>query len=99
MLAEVDHLAGRLGPAAQRAFRHDLAGGAYDIAWWSEATAQCVQIAEQYRDLKVGLTDASLVALAARLGTTEVATFDERHFRAMRPTAGGDSFRLVPADD
>ena len=99
VLAEVDHLAGaRLGSTAQSAFRHDLTSGAYDITWWSEATAQCVEIAEQYRDLRVGLTDASLVALSARLGTTEVATFDERYFRAMHPITGGNSFRLLPAD-
>jgi predicted nucleic acid-binding protein len=99
VLAEVDHLAGaRLGPRAQSAFRHDLTSGAYDITWWNEATDQCVAIAEQYRDLQVGLTDASLVALATRLGTTEIATFDERHFRAMRPASGGAAFRLLPAD-
>ena len=99
VLAEIDHLAGtRLGPTAQSAFRRDLTSGAYDITWWNEATDECVAIAEQYRDLQVGLTDASLVALAARLGTTEIATFDERHFRVMRPTSGGDAFRLLPAD-
>ncbi len=99
ILAEVDHLAGaRAGVVAQRAFRADLASGAYDIAWWPEAAAQCVSIAEQYHDLDVGLADASLVALASRLGTVDIATFDERHFRAMRPESGGNAFRLLPAD-
>lgn len=99
VLAEVDHLAGaRLGATAQSAFRHDLTGGAYDITWWNEATDESVVIAEQYRDLAVGLTDASLVALAARLGTTEIATFDEQHFRAMSPRKGRGAFRLLPAD-
>jgi len=99
VLAEVDHLAGeRLGTAAQSAFRQDLANGAYGIVWWNDAAHQCAEIAEQYRDLRVGLTDASLVALAARLGTTDIATFDERHFRAMRPTSNHKAFRLLPAD-
>jgi hypothetical protein len=26
------------------------------------------------------------------------ATLDERHFRAIRPLAGGRAFRLLPAD-
>ena len=99
VLAEVDHLAGaRLGTTAQSAFRQDLANGAYDIAWWNEATQESVAIAEKYRDLKVGLTDASLVALAARVDSSEIATFDERHFRVMRPVTGADAFRVLPAD-
>jgi len=99
ILAEVDHLAGaRAGAAAQRAFRTDLASGAYEIEWWPEAAAQSVAIAEQYLDLNVGLADASLAALATRLGIVDIATFDERHFRAMRPERGGNAFRLLPAD-
>ena len=42
--------------------------------------------------------DASLVALAARLGTTSIATFDERHFRAMQPLTGEPAFTLLPVD-
>jgi predicted nucleic acid-binding protein len=99
ILAEVDHLAGaRAGAAAQSAFRTDLARGAYEIEWWAEAAAESVTTAEQYLDLGVGLADASLVALANRLGIVDVATFDERHFRAMRPARGGTAFRLLPAD-
>ena len=40
-----------------------------------------VGIAQGYNDLCLGLADASLVALAARLQTTTVAAFDERNFR------------------
>lgn len=99
IIAEVDHLAGtRAGAAAQSAFRTDLAGGAYEIAWWHEATAQSVAIAEHYRDLGIGLSDASLVALAGRNETTDIATFDQRHFRAMHPLRGGGAFRLLPLD-
>jgi predicted nucleic acid-binding protein len=42
--------------------------------------------------------DASLVAIAARLGTTDIATLDERHFRTLRPLTGEPAFRLLPAD-
>jgi predicted nucleic acid-binding protein len=44
------------------------------------------------------LTDASHVVLAARIGSTETATFDERHFRAIRPLGGAEAFRLLPVD-
>lgn len=99
ILAEVDHLAGaRAGRAAQQAWRQDLAGGVYDVVWWSNAASEVVAIADRYEDLGVGLAEASLVALAARLETVDVATFDYRHFSAMRPAKGGDTFRLLPAD-
>ena len=99
ILAEVDHLAGsRAGFPAQAAFRKDVVAGAYEISWWSNAARESVAIAERYGDLGVGLADASLVALAGRLGVVEIATFDERHFRAMRPEKGGEVFWLLPAD-
>lgn len=99
VLAEVDHLAGtRLGPGARSAFRADVAAGGYHVAWWASATEECVRIAERYVDLGVSLTDASLVALAARLETSSIATFDERHFRAVRPLTGEPAFTLLPAD-
>ena len=99
IIAEVDHLvATRGGPAARRALHRDLAAGAYMVEWWPGAIAVVVKIAERYADSGLGLADASLVALAERLGTIEIATLDERHFRAVRPLAGGKAFRLLPAD-
>ena len=99
IIAEVDHLVGvRGGRAAQRALHKDLAAGAYLIEWWPGAIASVVKIAGRYADTGLGLADASLVALAERLGTIEIATLDERHFRIVRPLAGGKAFRLLPAD-
>jgi len=99
IVAEVDHLVGaRGGPTALRALRRDLAAGAYLVEWWLGAIASTVEIADRYADTGLGLADASLVALADRLGTTDIATLDERHFRAVRPVAGGKAFRVLPAD-
>jgi predicted nucleic acid-binding protein len=98
VLPEVDYLATRAGASPRDAFRRDVAGHAYLIAWWDSAPDECVSIAERYADLGVSLTDASLVALAARLETTSIATFDERHFRAMKPLGGEPSFTLLPLD-
>lgn len=98
VLAEVDFLAASRGGQGMRAaFRRDVIAGAYHVDWWDGAAVQAAEIAQQYANLGVSLADGSLVALAARLQTTEVATFDERHFRAMRPL-WGDAFRLLPLD-
>jgi predicted nucleic acid-binding protein len=55
------------------------------------------ELERTYADLDPGLADLSIVVLAARLGTTRIATFDARHFRVLRPLSGG-SFALLPAD-
>jgi predicted nucleic acid-binding protein len=99
ILAEVDHLAGaRAGRTAQEAWRRDVGGGVYDVTWWSGAERTAVAIAKRYADLGIGLADASLVALAARLDTADIATFDERHFRAIQPENAAAAFRLLPID-
>jgi hypothetical protein len=100
VLAEIDHLAGaRAGPTARAAWRRDLAAGVYAVEWWPSAGSDSAEIATIYDDAGVSLTDASLVALAARLETIDVATLDERHFRLMRPLAAGVAFRLLPIDE
>ncbi len=99
VVAEVDHLvAARGGQAALSALRADLVAGAYLVEWWQSAIAAIVRIAERYADNGLGLADASLVALAERLDTIDIATLDERHFRAVRPLAAGKAFRLLPSD-
>jgi predicted nucleic acid-binding protein len=37
-------------------------------------------------DFPLGTTDAAVIALPERLGITEIATVDHRHFRAVRAT-------------
>jgi predicted nucleic acid-binding protein len=99
IVAEVDHLVGvRGGREAQRALREDLAAGAYLVDWWPGAIAAAVPVAEQHADSGLGLADASLVVLAERIETLDIATLDERHFRSMRPLWGGQAFRLLPGD-
>jgi len=52
----------------------------------------------RYDDLDVGLTDLSVVVVADKFGTRRLLTFDERHFRTLRPCGGGQ-FTLLPADE
>ena len=54
-------------------------------------------VCEHHRDLELGLADASTFVLADRWRTTALATFDERHSRAILPLGGG-AFELLPAD-
>ena len=49
----------------------------------------------QYDDFPLGTTDASVIAVAERLGVSEVATLDRRHFSAVRPSHV-DHFTLLP---
>ena len=100
VLAELDFMAGRrLGAAATAAVRSDVAAGAYGVEWWPGAARATAAVAERWAGIALGLTDASLVALAAHAGTTRIATLDERHFRAVRPLGAGDgAFTLLPLD-
>ncbi|HEV3313143.1 MAG TPA: PIN domain-containing protein [Chloroflexota bacterium] len=99
IVSEADHLVFKLGGRnAAAALRADLAIGAYVLEWWPEAIGAAMRIADRYANLRVSLADASLVALADRVATIEIATLDERHFRVLRPLSGGDAFRLLPRD-
>jgi uncharacterized protein len=96
-LAEMDYLVTRHGgrAAAERLY-DDFDAGAYRVEWWPASIHDCIEVAREHAGL--GLTDASLVAIAGRLGVTEIATLDERHFRGVRPLTGEPAFRLLPAD-
>jgi len=98
VLAETDHLPGsRLGSDAQAAWRHDLAAGG-GSSGGRPPSGRPSRSPNATPDLGIGLTDASLVVLAARLGTTAVATFDERHLRALRPRGRRGPSLCSPAD-
>ena len=53
------------------------------------------ELVETYADLPLGTVDASVVALAERLGVTSVATLDHRHFSIVRPSHV-KAFTLLP---
>jgi uncharacterized protein len=101
VLAELDHMVPRKGgSAAARALREDFRDGAYTVEWWHSALRETIEAASLYESIDLGLADASLIALAAHLDTTRIATLDERHFRAVRPLIGKvASFTILPADN
>lgn len=98
VLAEIDYMLHRRSGAAGAAlFHREIRADSFGVEWWPDLDVQAAAIADRYADIGLGLTDASLVALAGRLETTRVASFDERHFRAVEPLSGG-AFELLPAD-
>jgi predicted nucleic acid-binding protein len=99
VLAEVDYLVqARAGVDAELALLADVAAGAYALeALSADDVAEAADLIRQYRDLRIGLADASIVVLAGRYRTNRVLTLDDRHFRAMR-TPRGEPFLVLPAD-
>lgn len=96
--AEADYMVlRRLGLDSQLLLLEDLAGAflidGLDAAGITAAASLC----SRYGDLEIGLADASMVVLAEKWQTRLLATFDERHFRAIEPLQGG-AFELLPAD-
>lgn len=91
-------LATSVGGDVQLELLDDVAAGAYELAAFdADDLADARGVVEKHRDLGIGLTDASLVVLAARYTTDRVLTLDERHFRALRTLDGGP-FSILPAD-
>lgn len=97
--AEVDYLLGRrVGAGARRAFLEDLAAGRFTVACLDQDDHELVvDLERRYTEHDVGLSDLSVVVVAHRMGTRRIATFDERHFRTLRPLGGGH-FSLLPVD-
>jgi len=87
VLAELDYwCARRLSSDVWLIFLDDVLAGAYRVESPTAADlARCRDLQARYRDLALGVVDASVVALAERLDEPKVATLDQRHFRAVRP--------------
>lgn len=94
-VAEMDHLVGGHGGSrARNALWANFESGAFAVRWWADALSETLRIARRHPSL--GLADASLVAVCARVSTNRIATFDQ-HFRSLT-TPDGDAFVLLPAD-
>jgi uncharacterized protein len=99
ILAEVDYLLSNwLGVDAELEFLDSVESGAFELEPFTGSDLErCREILTQYRDLKLGLADAAVMATAERLGTDRILTVDERHFRAV-VSKKGRAFALLPAD-
>jgi len=100
ILAELDYLVRTsLGVAAELDLLEAVVGGAYTLEMPTrEDLVRSSELVIQYRDLDIGLADASVVATSERLGIERILTVDYRDFRVVRPKSGRP-FVLLPADE
>jgi len=96
VLAETDFLVrSRLGDDAGRAFLAQVCAGALQREPVTPADlSRAAAILEQFADKSFGLTDATLMAVAERLGTP-ILTLDRRHFGVFR-TEKATALALLP---
>jgi predicted nucleic acid-binding protein len=97
VLAEAGYLVAKaLGAVAEAALLRASAGGEFRVeAPTSADLDRMAELVETYADLPLGTVDASVVAVAERLGLTAVATLDRRHFAVVRPKHV-DALTLLP---
>jgi predicted nucleic acid-binding protein len=101
VLAEVDYFLGGQRDA-MHGFLRELERQAFTLAPVDgDLLRRAAAIDRRHASLRLGLVDASTIALAERLGITRIATRDVRHFDAValrdgrrfdlvvRPTRGG----------
>lgn len=95
VIGEATYLVGsRLGPEIESRFLRGLRE--LDVeAPTPEDWSRIADLVEEYAAFPLGGTDASVIALAERLGTDLVITLDRRHFAAVKPRHAG-SLRLLP---
>lgn len=94
VLAELDYFLRDERPA-MHAFMRDVARGAFTYAAPPlDQVTRAMEVDRRFGDLRLGLVDASVVALAESLGIRRLATRDVRHFSAVR-LRDGSAFELV----
>ena len=97
VIAEAAYLLHRqVGANAELALYADIAADLFSVEELVHTDWQRVhELDGLYRDLPLGGTDASVIALAERHSATEIATLDRRHFYVVRPRHV-DAFTLLP---
>jgi uncharacterized protein len=86
----------RLGVAAQDRFLSLVPSGELvPLDLIADDWIRCVSLCREYADLRLDFIDASLIAIAERLGELKIATFNYRDFLVVRPLHT-EAFQLVP---
>lgn len=95
VLVEVEYLV-RPWPHALTALLEDFESGAFEVldlpARW---LLRAGELLDAYRDLSLGLVDATVVAATEMLSEAKIATLDHRHFAVVRP-AHTEALTLLP---
>jgi len=98
VLPELVHLLNtRIGDDAELAFVRAIADGEFAVEQLEIATdlERTAEIMSMYHDQSIGWVDASVVAMAERLGVNEIVTTDRRHFGVIQPRHVRE-FTLLP---
>jgi predicted nucleic acid-binding protein len=87
VVGEVAYLLARTGGARTEAqFLTSLAERTFStVELTVDDYRRAAELVLTYEDLPLGTTDATVIALCERLGLSEVATLDRRHFTVVRP--------------
>lgn len=86
----------RLGAGPQSRFVHAAAAGSIrPIDLIDEDWTRCAALIDTYADLSLDLVDASVVAVAERIGITTLASLNHRDFTVVRPRHV-NAFELIP---
>jgi uncharacterized protein len=98
VIAETAYLLDReLGPTVEATLYQAITDGQLTVeALTIEDWQRVHDLVLRYADLRLGGTDASLIALAERHRQQRIATLNRRHFGVVRP-AHVDAFTLLPA--
>lgn len=86
VIAETGYMIQSFGSADLEAeFLESVANGDFEpIEFVAGDYGRIAELARQYASFPLGVTDASVLALTEKLGLTEVATLDHRHFPNVR---------------
>lgn len=99
VLPEVSYLVNKyLGVQVEVQLLRSIAAGEAGLRLEAVTRAdlsRSADIVAQYADARVGVVDASIVAVAERLNIRTVLTLDRRHFAAFRPSHC-NAFDIVP---
>jgi predicted nucleic acid-binding protein len=86
----------QLGAKAEASLYASIIEGQLEVADLAITDWQRIQdLVGTYADLRLGGTDASVIALAERQGAVRIATLNRRHFSVVRPRHA-DAFELLP---
>jgi uncharacterized protein len=97
VIAEAAYLIDRqLGARAEASLYDSILSGELEVAGLDREDWQRIaELVTTYASLRLGGTDASVITLAERLGTTRIATLNHRHFAVVRPRHAA-AFELLP---
>lgn len=97
VLTEVCYLLEReKGTRAEAAFLRSIGTGQLSLVPLARGDIdRMTELVETYADFPLGAVDASVFAIAERLGADSIATLDRRHFTVVRPRPPR-TFTLLP---